>query len=160
MSGAMAGRLLTRVFVALALAAAAYVAGPLLLRHQRALQQAAHEATGIVPEPAAEGPEAADAQRPLQEAEGDDEAAPPRTYYRYIDGGGTLRFVESLEAVPEPFRASAKPLGMGSGGDAGDAPSLNRAQASRPKRRRGHAWPQPPAAARAADEYDGATLED
>jgi hypothetical protein len=146
----MAGRVLMRVFLVAALALAAYFGVPLALRHHHALRQAAVEATERLAGQSA--PASSPSQRSVQpEPEGEETAGPPRTYYRYIDGGGTLRFVESLEAVPEPFRASAKPLGMGTGGG-DDAPSLTRAQASRPKRRPYGRAPQPPAAR--AGDYD------
>jgi len=88
-------------------------------------------------------------------ADRDVEPAPPameRTYYRYLDAGGSLHFVDSLERVPEAFRASARPLSMSA--DKGDAaPSLTRAAASTAAKRRPFrgAAVQPPAArARAA----------
>jgi len=65
-------------------------------------------------------------------AERDREPAPQaaeRTYYRYMDAGGSLHFVDSLERVPEAFRASARPLSM-SAEKAHAAPSLTRAAAS------------------------------
>ena len=61
--------------------------------------------------------------------------AAPRTYYRYMDGGGSLHFVDSLDAVPEAFRHTARPLSMSQQADADAAPALTRAVASKPKRR-------------------------
>jgi glutaredoxin len=73
--------------------------------------------------------------------------AAERTYYRYMDAGGSLHFVDSLERVPEAFRASARPLSMSA--DKGDAaPPLTRAAASTAQQRRrfSSAAAQPPAA--------------
>jgi hypothetical protein len=47
-----------------------------------------------------------DASAPAGDAADAREQAPDeagRTYYRYMDGGGSLRFVDSLDAVPEAF---------------------------------------------------------
>jgi glutaredoxin len=54
--------------------------------------------------------------------------------------------------VPEPYRKSAKPLGMGAGGGEGEAPRLTRAEASKPVRRSygDRAWQAPAARARGA----------
>ena len=60
--------------------------------------------------------------------------ATERTYYRYMDAGGSLHFVDSLERVPEAFRASARPLSMDASKQGG-APQLTRAEARAPKRR-------------------------
>jgi glutaredoxin len=57
-----------------------------------------------------------------------------RTYYRYIDDTGSLRFVDSFERVPEAFRASAKPMAMGDGSGDNEAPRLTRAETRAPRR--------------------------
>src|SRR5262249_24824138 len=38
------------------------------------------------------------------------EPAPAQSYYRFIDGTGTLRFVDSLDKVPDAYRASARKM--------------------------------------------------
>jgi hypothetical protein len=69
------------------------------------------------------------------EALGREEPLPAeRTYYRYIDASGSLRFVDSLERVPEAFRATAKPMAMGSGNGENEAPQLTRAETRPPRR--------------------------
>jgi hypothetical protein len=62
-----------------------------------------------------------------------DEAAPePRQTYRYFDGSGTMHFVDALEKVPEPFRASAKPMG------GSELPQLTRAAKTKVHRPAGY----------------------
>jgi glutaredoxin len=62
-----------------------------------------------------------------------DEAAPePRQTYRYFDGSGTMHFVDALEKVPEPFRASAKPMG------GSELPQLTRAAKTKVHRPSGY----------------------
>jgi glutaredoxin len=58
-----------------------------------------------------------------------EEAAPtPRTTWRYFDGSGSLHFVDALEKVPEPYRASAKQMGSS------ELPQITRAETKRPRR--------------------------
>lgn len=62
-----------------------------------------------------------------------EEAAPePRQTYRYFDANGTMHFVDALEKVPEPFRASAKPMG------GSELPQLTRAAKTKVHRPTGY----------------------
>ena len=69
------------------------------------------------------------------------EPSAAQSYYRFIDEAGTLRFVDSLEKVPEPLRASARPVTMNAAsGNDGDTSSYSvtgpsRAKPKRPARR-------------------------
>lgn len=90
----------------------------------------------------------ADSADPAERDRGPAPQAAERTYYRYMDAGGSLHFVDSLERVPEAFRASARPLSM-SAEKADAAPSLTRAAASTASAKRrpfAGAAAQPPAA--------------
>lgn len=108
--------------------------------------------------PGEERPAAAEEPAPFSDADVPEPAppeapapppAPERSYYRYLDAGGSLHFVDSLEQVPEAFRASARRVSMGSG-KPGAAPPLTRAVASTvPKRRPLASAADPPPAARA-----------
>jgi glutaredoxin len=61
-----------------------------------------------------------------------DEAPEPRQTYRYFDANGTMHFVDALEKVPEPFRASAKPMG------GSELPQLTRADKTKVHRPAGY----------------------
>jgi predicted aspartyl protease len=50
--------------------------------------------------------------------------------YRYIDQGGTPFYVEGLENVPAPYRASAAPLGMRNSPPSADAPAAEKTEAA------------------------------
>jgi glutaredoxin 3 len=60
------------------------------------------------------------------------ETPEPRTTYRYFDANGSLHFVDALEKVPEPFRASAKPMGSS------ELPQITHAETKRPRRPTGY----------------------
>jgi len=86
------------------------------------------------------------AERAAAAPHAEPEAPAERVYYRYLDASGSLRFVDSLERVPEAYRASAKPMGMSGGSRQSEAPRLNRAETSAPPRRPyGRPAAQPPA---------------
>jgi glutaredoxin len=69
----------------------------------------------------------------LADAPAAEGAAPaPRTTYRYFDASGSLHFVDALEKVPEPYRASAKPMGSS------ELPQLTHAETRRPRRPQGY----------------------
>lgn len=114
------GRLLSLgIFVAVAA-----VVWPALQR-QRALQDAAlaeieraqEEVALELEQPPAPAPAAAPAPEP---------ARGERTYYRYIDAGGSLHFVDSLERVPEPFRAGAKAIALAGESSSSTPPTQSR----------------------------------
>jgi glutaredoxin len=110
------------------------------LRHQRALEaQIAAELGDEAPPP----PPAAAPAPPKAEAEATPAA---RTYYSYVDAGGSLHFVDGLERVPEAHRKSARPIAMGGDPPRSEPPRLARAEPRAPKRRPfAGAAPQPPA---------------
>ena len=64
--------------------------------------------------------------------EAPDDAPVPHTTYRYFDGSGSLHFVDALEKVPEPYRASAKPMG------GSELPQLTRADKTKVHRPSGY----------------------
>lgn len=123
-------RLGTRLFLLAAVTGASLVVWPAVERH-RERQLAALLASEEQPPAAAqpsEGTPAPDAR--------DEEPAPDpaeRTYYRYLDAGGSLHYVDSLERVPEAFRDSAKAMAM-AGSHQSQAPQLTRAETQAPKR--------------------------
>ena len=117
------GRLLSLgIFVAVAA-----VVWPALQR-QRALQDAAlaeieraqEEVALELEQPPVPAPAAAPAPEP---------ARGERTYYRYIDAGGSLHFVDSLERVPEASRASAKSIALAAESGSSTPPTPSRAAA-------------------------------
>jgi glutaredoxin len=111
------------------------------LKRQRALQQQALETS----ESEAEVAPASALEPPREGAEAEETA--PRTYYSYIDAGGSLHFVDSLERVPEPQRKSARPISMSGGPKQSEPPRIARAEGRAPRRRPfGVAAAQPPAA--------------
>jgi glutaredoxin len=132
------GRFLLSVFLGAALAGGAMRLGPELLRG-RGSDPAGHAASpdgAGTGEAASDGGALARAAARAAGALGREEPAPTagRTYYRYIDATGSLRFVDSFERVPEAFRASAKPMAMGDGSGDNEAPRLTRAESRAPRR--------------------------
>jgi glutaredoxin len=131
------GRFLLSVLLGAALAGGAARFGPELLRGRGAdrgadaASSAGAEAAGEEAEPGALARAAARAAGALDRGEPEPAG---RTYYRYIDATGSLRFVDSLELVPEAFRGSAKPMAMGEGSGADEAPRLTRAESRAPRR--------------------------
>jgi glutaredoxin len=129
----MAIRLFGRLLSLGLFVAVAAVVWPALQR-QRALQEAtlaeleqAQEEVAAelerLPEPAPPAP-AAEPERARGE----------RTYYRYLDAGGSLHFVDSLERVPEGFRASAKPIALAGDSGSSSPPTPSRRAAAPPAR--------------------------
>lgn len=133
----MAIRLFARLLSLGIFVAVAAVVWPALQRH-RALQDAAlaeiertqEEVALELDAPPDPAPEAAPAAVP-EPARGE------RTYYRYVDSGGSLHFVDSIERVPEPFRAGAKPIALAAESGSSTPPTLTRAatapRAARPR---------------------------
>src|SRR5262245_8320548 len=122
----------SRIFSLLIVLVAAALLWP-LWQHQRALREKAYaelereQAEQAAP---AEEPNATQSAGPASE---EAEAAPraAQSYYRFIDQTGTLRFVDSLDKVPEAYRASARPITMGAGSSHSGSSSYSVADASR-----------------------------
>jgi glutaredoxin-like YruB-family protein len=125
----MVARLLLR-FLMLAAVIGAVAAVYPALRRQRELQERALAAIENDREPAP-----APAVEPPDEAAEGEEPAAARTYYSYIDAGGSLHFVDALERVPEPHRKSARPISMSGGPRQSEPPALARAETPAAKRR-------------------------
>ena len=101
------GRLLSLgIFVAVAM-----VVWPALQRHRAAQERAVAEMERSQDEVAL-ALEQAPAAAPAAPAAAAEPEPVQRTYYRYVDAGGSLHFVDSLERVPEALRASAKPIAL------------------------------------------------
>jgi glutaredoxin len=129
------GRFLLAVFLGAALAGGAMRFAPELL-HGRGGDAASEAASPAGTGTGEDSEEAGALARAATRATVREEPAPTaeRTYYRYIDGTGSLRFVDSFERVPEAFRASAKPMAMGDGSGDNEAPRLTRAETRAPRR--------------------------
>ena len=117
------------VFLGLVAAAGFAVWGA--VERQRELRQAAMG--GSEEPPLAEAQPSEPAPAPRAEPE-EREAPAERTYYRYLDADGSLHYVDSLERVPDAFRASAKPMSMGGSSRQSQAPQLTRAESRAPRR--------------------------
>jgi glutaredoxin-like YruB-family protein len=100
------------------------------LRHQQNLLEAIREAE--------EGPPSSDlGEEPSPPASSErrsggdarQSGGPKRSYYAYVDEGGSLRYVDALERVPKAFREKARKITTG-GQEAGAGdPVVNRADA-------------------------------
>ena len=124
------GRLLSLgIFVAVAM-----VVWPALQRHRAAQERAVAEMERGQDEVAL-----ALEQAPPAAPERDRAPAPApepveRTYYRYVDAGGSLHFVDSLERGPEELRPSAKPIALAAKTTSTPpTPSRDAARAVRPR---------------------------
>jgi|GEM_PF-166889 len=124
----LVGRLLS---VGIVIAAAVMV-WPALQRQrelqERLLAEAERAESAPVPWPA-------DPEPPADPPAAGDEADPaerePRTYWRYVDAGGSIHFVESLERVPEAARDGAKPITLARESGQRAEPTADRAPAAR-----------------------------
>lgn len=99
------------------------------LRRQQEFQEGAIEML----DSGASGP-VSRVEEPAPAAEPEEPEA-ARTYYSYVDAGGSLHFVDSLERVPEAQRKSARPISMAEGPKQSEPPRVARAAPRASKRR-------------------------
>lgn len=99
-----------------------------------ALERLGRGPASVAPAAGLDGPQSSLRVPPTQAAPEAEPGAsePARTPYRYVDASGSLHFVDSIDRVPDAYRATAKPMGSDV------LPQLTRAETKRPRRPAGY----------------------
>ena len=130
----MAIRLFVRLLSLGVFVAVAVVVWPALQRQRAAREAALAEIERRQDEVALAMEQVPDPAPPPAPAAEPEPARSERTYYRYLDADGSLHFVDALERVPEPFRASAKPIALAGPSTSSTPPTPSAPAASRAAR--------------------------